>query len=113
MIGNSMGVQADTLHLLVTRHPYEWLSSMRQNGFYATFHKNQDMLTFLTLEWMSVDLSADDQARFGLPRTHLRLPWPVLWQHGIERHDFVREPTSLKGGLKSRTVERHTGTNTN
>jgi hypothetical protein len=46
------------------------LASMRQNGFYSTFHKNQDMLTFLTLEWMSIDLSADDQTRFGLTSTH-------------------------------------------
>ena len=53
--------QGEALHILVTRHPYEWLQSMRRNGFYAAFHKNLDMTTFLTLEWMSLDISPDHQ----------------------------------------------------
>ncbi len=55
--------QSTTLHLLVSRHPYEWLTSMRRNSFYANFHKGLPMPAFLTLEWMSVDLPAEGQAR--------------------------------------------------
>eukprot|EP00292_Cryptomonas_paramecium_P011667 CAMPEP_0113727112 /NCGR_PEP_ID=MMETSP0038_2-20120614/40876_1 /TAXON_ID=2898 /ORGANISM="Cryptomonas paramecium" /LENGTH=306 /DNA_ID=CAMNT_0000657933 /DNA_START=675 /DNA_END=1596 /DNA_ORIENTATION=+ /assembly_acc=CAM_ASM_000170 len=32
---------SETLHILVTRHPYEWIDSMQKNGFYAPFHKKQ------------------------------------------------------------------------
>ena len=48
------------LHVLVTRHPYEWLDSMRRNAFYINFHKRQDMASFLTLEYTSLDVS-DEQ----------------------------------------------------
>jgi hypothetical protein len=54
--------QGETLHILVTRHPYEWVSSMRRNAFYATFHKNLDMGSFLTLQWMSVDVKPEYQS---------------------------------------------------
>ena len=27
--------QEDTLHLFITRHPYEWIDSMRRNAFFA------------------------------------------------------------------------------
>ena len=106
------------LHLLVTRHAYEWVSSMRRNGFYArsdapllpldslphpcqvcdrliasrslplqhasasstrtrdgSLHKNQDMATFLTLQWMSLDVSPDNQPKYThtLPRASDRV----------------------------------------
>ncbi len=49
--------------MLVSRHPYEWLTSMRRNAFYANFHKGLPMLAFLTLQWMSVVLSPAGQSR--------------------------------------------------
>ena len=43
--------------MLVTRHPYEWLDSMRRNAFYNNFHKGQPMAKFLTLEYISLDVN--------------------------------------------------------
>ena len=57
--------QESTLHVLVTRHPYEWLDSMRRNAFYNNFHKGQPMAKFLTLEYISLDVP-DDQPRYEL-----------------------------------------------
>lgn len=42
-----------TLFFLVTRHPYEWLQSMRRNPFWANCHKNRSLVDFMSLEWMS------------------------------------------------------------
>ena len=53
--------QGETLHVLVTRHPYEWAASMRRNGFYASLHKGRAMADFLTLQWMSLDISPTHQ----------------------------------------------------
>ena len=58
-------LQESTLHVLVTRHPYEWLDSMRRNAFYNNFHKGQPMAKFLTLEYISLDVP-DDQPRYEL-----------------------------------------------
>ena len=49
--------------MLVTRHPYEWAASMRRNGFYASLHKGHDMATFLSLQWMSLEVQPNDQLR--------------------------------------------------
>mmetsp|Transcript_58943 Transcript_58943/g.156120 ORF Transcript_58943/g.156120 Transcript_58943/m.156120 type:complete len:850 (-) Transcript_58943:192-2741(-) len=46
-----------TLHILATRHPYEWLESMQRNGFYAPFHKGLRMDKFLALEWISLEMN--------------------------------------------------------
>ncbi len=51
--------------MLVTRHPYEWLDSVRRNAFYNNFHKKQPMTKFLTLEYISLDVP-DDQTRLTL-----------------------------------------------
>ncbi len=51
-----IGQGEDSLHLLVTRHPYEWLDSMRRNAFYNNFHKGQNMSRFLTLQYTSLDV---------------------------------------------------------
>jgi hypothetical protein len=51
--------------VLVTRHPYEWLDSVRRNAFYNNFHKKQPMTKFLTLEYISLDVP-DDQTRLSL-----------------------------------------------
>eukprot|EP00292_Cryptomonas_paramecium_P008262 CAMPEP_0113704460 /NCGR_PEP_ID=MMETSP0038_2-20120614/26534_1 /TAXON_ID=2898 /ORGANISM="Cryptomonas paramecium" /LENGTH=276 /DNA_ID=CAMNT_0000629249 /DNA_START=65 /DNA_END=892 /DNA_ORIENTATION=- /assembly_acc=CAM_ASM_000170 len=42
------------LHLLVTRHPYEWMVSMQRGGFGAPLHRTLNMSTFLRTEWMSL-----------------------------------------------------------
>jgi hypothetical protein len=59
-------IQNETLHILVTRHPYEWLESMRRNAFYSGFHKGLEMDKFLTLEWMSLDIEPATQLRSAL-----------------------------------------------
>ena len=41
------GSQENALHVLVTRHPYEWLDSMRRNGFYTNFHRNQVIYIYI------------------------------------------------------------------
>jgi len=46
--------QDSTLNILVTRHPYEWLSSMKRHPFYAHLHYNMpSMEAFLLREWVS------------------------------------------------------------
>ena len=43
----------ETLYIHISRHPYEWIQSMRRNPFWANYHKNMSMLDFISLEWMS------------------------------------------------------------
>ncbi|EKX38799.1 hypothetical protein GUITHDRAFT_143986 [Guillardia theta CCMP2712] len=64
--------QAQTLNLLVTRSPYEWVESMHRHPFYAEVHNNLDMSTFLAREWVTfedssgiVSASYDGQGRWG------------------------------------------------
>jgi hypothetical protein len=60
----------ETLHILVSRHPYEWLASMRQHPYYAGLHYDKSMTDFLTLEWASFRLrELDDEATKKSPAT--------------------------------------------
>jgi len=45
--------QHNTINLLVTRHPYEWISSMQKHPYYAYMHEDVKMLDFVTREWLS------------------------------------------------------------
>ena len=45
----------ETLYIHLTRHPYEWIQSMRRNPFWANLHKQKSMHDFISLEWMSLD----------------------------------------------------------
>lgn len=56
MRGANLHDQAETLNILVSRHPYEWLSSMRRHPFYAGLHYDKPMEEFLTQEWASFRL---------------------------------------------------------
>ena len=57
--------QEDTLHVFITRHPYEWAESMRRNAFYASLHKGREMGVYLTLEWLSMNIQTNAQKRCG------------------------------------------------
>jgi hypothetical protein len=60
----------ETLHILVSRHPYEWLASMRQHPYYAGLHYNKSMIDFLTQEWASFRLrELDDKSTKKSPAT--------------------------------------------
>ena len=45
--------QHNTLNIICTRHPYEWISSMQRHPFYAHMHQGLPMIEFLTREWIS------------------------------------------------------------
>jgi len=62
MRGANVHDEGETLHILVSRHPLEWLSSMRRHPFYAGLHYDKTMPEFLTQEWASFRLRDLDDA---------------------------------------------------
>ena len=54
--------QHTTLHVLCTRHPYEWISSMHRHPYYAYMHQASPMIEFLTREWISFYQGAGGRA---------------------------------------------------
>mmetsp|Transcript_88751 Transcript_88751/g.236247 ORF Transcript_88751/g.236247 Transcript_88751/m.236247 type:complete len:632 (+) Transcript_88751:98-1993(+) len=83
----------ETLHVLVTRHPYEWIDSMRRNGFYTPFHKGLPMDKFLTLEWLSLDMNPSNLPRI---EKYLRTNAPMM----VNNPKRGRRLLSLASGYK-------------
>ena len=55
--------------MLVTRHPYEWLDSVRRNAFYNNFHKGQvpfyALNSGLSKELLTVSCNTFESGRMG------------------------------------------------
>mmetsp|Transcript_58976 Transcript_58976/g.156398 ORF Transcript_58976/g.156398 Transcript_58976/m.156398 type:complete len:560 (-) Transcript_58976:776-2455(-) len=84
----------ETLHILVTRHPYEWIESMQRNGFYAPFHKGLPMKQFLALEWLSLDMSP---SHLLMVENHLRTNPPQQTGAAPGRRFLLSPQASVQG----------------
>eukprot|EP00292_Cryptomonas_paramecium_P011848 CAMPEP_0113693512 /NCGR_PEP_ID=MMETSP0038_2-20120614/19705_1 /TAXON_ID=2898 /ORGANISM="Cryptomonas paramecium" /LENGTH=292 /DNA_ID=CAMNT_0000615591 /DNA_START=468 /DNA_END=1343 /DNA_ORIENTATION=+ /assembly_acc=CAM_ASM_000170 len=81
-----------TLHLLITRHPYEWMVSMQRGGFGASLLRTQNMSEFLRTEWVSF---LDDE--------------PVLEQYAREHPPkIIRFDHSLPASPPNTPIPLHT-----
>mmetsp|Transcript_58962 Transcript_58962/g.156273 ORF Transcript_58962/g.156273 Transcript_58962/m.156273 type:complete len:478 (-) Transcript_58962:388-1821(-) len=87
-------MQDETLHILVTRHPYEWIESMQRNGFYAPFHKGLPMKQFLALEWLSLDMSP---SHLLMVENHLRTNPPQQTGAAPGRRFLLSPQASVQG----------------
>mmetsp|Transcript_46546 Transcript_46546/g.109403 ORF Transcript_46546/g.109403 Transcript_46546/m.109403 type:complete len:668 (-) Transcript_46546:444-2447(-) len=51
---------ATTLHILVTKHPYEWLAGMEKLPFHAGLHTSVGLENILTMEWFGFVHGVDE-----------------------------------------------------
>ena len=116
MRGANVHDHEETLNILVSRHPYEWLASMRRHPFYAGLHYDKSMTDFLTQEWASFRLrDLDDADNKKSPATlrengNITVEWgrarsvgPCAWAGQLDRMQECHQSEG-RGGASGRAM---------